>query len=141
MVGPIRQKVLLAVAAVTPLGFAFKQWQGPAGGWFRNHGAGVLYEVFWILIFFGIFPTHRAARRVPVLVLLGTISLEILQLWHPPFLQAIRSVALGRVLIGTTFAWWDIPHYVLGCALGGALIQWILRSSERGLSVGPRKGT
>ncbi|ODS34777.1 MAG: hypothetical protein SCARUB_00037 [Candidatus Scalindua rubra] len=42
-----------------------------------------------------------------------TCFLEFLQLWHPPFLESIRSTFIGSVLIGTTFTWWDFPHYAL----------------------------
>jgi hypothetical protein len=47
-----------------------------------------------------------------------TCVLEILQLWHPPILEAMRDTWIGRLLLGSTFSWWDFPHYVLGSILG-----------------------
>jgi len=48
---------------------------------------------------------------------------KCLQLWHPPFLELIRSTFWGRALIGTSFSWWDFPHYIFGSAIGGFLIE------------------
>jgi hypothetical protein len=53
-----------------------------------------------------------------VAVFAVTCALEVLQLWHPAPLEAVRGTFLGRTLLGTTFVWWDFPHYALGCALG-----------------------
>ena len=41
------------------------------------------------------------------MVLAVTFALEFLQLWKPPFLQAVRSTFLGHVLIGSSFSWFD----------------------------------
>jgi hypothetical protein len=41
-----------------------------------------------------------------------------LQLWHPPLLEQIRATLIGKLLLGTTFVWWDFPHYILGCIFG-----------------------
>ena len=67
-----------------------------------------------------------AYKLMAITVLVVTCTLAFLQLWHPAFLEAIRSTFLGRTLIGTTFAWWDLPHYAVGCALGtwlGSLLR------------------
>jgi hypothetical protein len=122
--------VCFSLLVVTPLGFAFKFYSGPGGSWFNNYGAGVLYEIFWILLAFLFFPTRKAANAIPVYVFVITCILEFLQVWHPPFLEAIRSSFLGSALIGTTFVWWDIPHYVLGSLIGWGRLTFLLRQGE-----------
>ena len=117
----------VSIAIVTPAGFLFKFYAGPFGWWFNNYGAGLLYEVFWILVAFFLFPSPRKAKWIPLWVFLGTSTLEVLQLWHPWLLEWIRSYFLGRTLIGTTFAWWDFPHYVVGCLLGWSWIHLLNR--------------
>jgi hypothetical protein len=121
---------LLALAAVTPLGFATKLYRGPGAAWVANYGGGVVYEIFWIFLMLAIAP-RWSASRVAIGVLLVTGGLEVLQLWHPPALEAVRSTALGRALVGSTFSWWDFPHYAAGCALGVALAR-LLAGGERG---------
>jgi hypothetical protein len=120
----VRGRILLSLLVVTPLGFLSKLYAGPARGWFNNYAGGVLYEVFWCLVLFLFWPRRESALKIAVGVLAGTSALEVLQLWHPGLLEQIRLTFLGRALLGTTFSWWDFPHYVLGCALGWL---WMLK--------------
>jgi hypothetical protein len=112
------KQVILSLLVVMPFGFAFKLYSGPGDWWFNNYGAGALYEIFWILTAFLFFHSRRSANLIPILVFVITCILEFLQLWHPPLLEMMRSFFMGSALIGTTFVWWDFPHYVLGCLLG-----------------------
>jgi hypothetical protein len=123
----IQKRVVLSLFIITPLGFAFKFYSGPGHGWFNNYGAGVFYEIFWILLAFLFYPSKHSANVIPIYVFVVTSILEFLQLWHPPVLELIRSSFLGRALIGTTFVWWDFPHYVLGCLLGWGWVRFLLR--------------
>ena len=124
----MRWRAALGLAVVAPLGFATKLYAGPGHLWFNHYGGGVLYEVFWILVVFGLWPRPPWVGRIPAGVLAATCALEVLQLWEPWFLQAIRSTFVGRTLLGTTFVWWDFPHYLLGCVLGWL---WIRRLARR----------
>ena len=93
-------RAMLSLLVVTPLGFAFKFYPGPGNWWFNNYGAGVLYEIFWILLAFLLFPSKRSANVISVYVFLISYVLEFLQLWHPPFVEMIRSSSLGSGLMG-----------------------------------------
>jgi hypothetical protein len=116
----VRRRLTLLLAVVTPLGFASKLYAGPGQQWVRYHAGGVVYEVFWILLVLLVRP-RLSPWRVAGAVLLVTCALELLQLWNPPVLAAVRASFLGHALIGSSFSWWDFPHYLLGCLLGGAL--------------------
>lgn len=124
----MRKWIVLSLCVVTPLGFLSKFYAGPGHLWFNNYGGGVLYEVFWCLVAFLFLPRLRYITPIALWVLVVTCILEVLQLWHPPFLQSIRSTVIGRMLLGTTFVWWDFPHYVLGSLLGWlwmrAIAKW-----------------
>ena len=113
-----RWVILASLCVVTPVGFAFKFYDGPGCGWFNDYGAGVVYEIFWCLVFFLIWLRRENISRIAVWVLAVTCSLEVMQLWQPPFLQSVRSTFVGSSLLGTTFVWWDFPHYVLGSGIG-----------------------
>jgi hypothetical protein len=122
---PVRKYVVVALLIVTPVGFLFKFYSGPAQPWFNNYGAGLLYEVFWVLLVFLFSPGARWVNKIPLWVFTATCALEILQLWHPRALENVRSYFLGRALIGTSFSWWDFPHYAIGCVIGWLVIRWI----------------
>jgi hypothetical protein len=125
----IRIYIFLSLLIVTPSGFIFKFFQGPASWWFNNYGAGVLYEVFWILVIFFLFPNKKSVRPIPLWVFTITSGLEFLQLWHPCFLEEIRSHFLGSVFIGTSFTWWDFPHYAIGCIIGWGWMKYLLKKT------------
>jgi hypothetical protein len=124
---PVRAKILIWLIIVTPLGFWSKFYSGPGHHWFNDYGGGVLYEVFWCLVAFFFLPSRKYITPICAWVLIITCILEVLQLWHPPFLQAIRATFIGRTLLGTTFVWWDFPHYVIGCAVAWLLLRTILK--------------
>ena len=122
-----RNHVALSLLLVVPAGFLFKFWPWPGQWWFRDYGAGVLYEVFWILVVYLAAPRKERIGGIALWVFIATGILEFLQLWHPPFLETIRSYFPGRALIGTSFSWWDFPHYGAGCAIGWV---WLRRLSR-----------
>lgn len=110
--------IIISLLIVTGIGFLFKYYTGFAHKWFNNYGAAVFYEIFWCLFAFLFFRSPKAIIQIPLWVFIITCILEFLQLWHPPFLEQIRATLVGKLLLGTTFAWWDFPHYAVGCFLG-----------------------
>jgi hypothetical protein len=127
----MRTRYLIALAVITPLGFASKAYAGPVDWWVQDYLGGVLYEMLWVLIAIAIRP-RWSPWRVAAGVLAVTSALEFLQLWHPPALEAIRETFIGSTLLGTTFVWWDFPHYVIGCLLGALLASWLGRADISG---------
>ena len=115
--------LLLLVAA---LGVGTKFYSGPFASWVVGSAGGVLYEVFWVLLaahvaaFFGL---PLKLRSLVAAVFVATCAIEFAQLWHPPWLEALRASFLGHALLGTTFSWVDFPHYGVGCVIGGALVH------------------
>ncbi|MEH2057745.1 MAG: DUF2809 domain-containing protein [Nostoc sp.] len=117
--------IILSALIVVPMGFLFKYYNGLANQWFNDYGADVLYEIFWCLFAFGFFRSRAAVIQIPIWVFVITCIIEFLQLWHPPLLEEIRATLIGKLLLGTTFVWWDFPHYLLGCVLGWLWIRQI----------------
>jgi hypothetical protein len=115
-------RILAALILITPLGFATKFYRGPLHGWVADSLGGVLYEIFWCLAAALVF-RRTDEKRIAVRVFLATCLLEILQLWHPPFLETVRSTFIGRTLIGTSFSWLDFPHYAIGCLAGWWMVK------------------
>lgn len=113
-----RLYTILSLLIVMAMGFLFKFYTDPAHQWFNNYGAAVFYEIFWCLFAFLLVNSRKAVMQIPLWVFGATCGLEFLQLWHPPVLEQFRSTFLGRMLIGTTFVWWDFLYYVVGCLLG-----------------------
>jgi hypothetical protein len=126
-----RIRALALLAAVVPLGFGLKYYHGPGGPWVRNSLAGAAYEMFWCLALFAIWPRRRAIMPIVAGVLAVTCVLETLQLWHPPWLEAIRGTFPGRALLGTTYQPSDFIYYVIGCGLGWMVLHFAAQGETR----------
>ncbi|QKQ76271.1 DUF2809 domain-containing protein [Nostoc sp. TCL240-02] len=110
--------IIISILIVVPMGLLSKFYSGPAHQWFNDYGGDILYEIFWCLFAFWFFRSRTAIIQIPIWVFIITCILEFLQLWHTPLLNEIRTTLIGKLLLGTTFVWWDFPHYLLGCVLG-----------------------
>ncbi|MFN6463249.1 MAG: DUF2809 domain-containing protein [Nostoc sp. DedVER02] len=110
--------IIISILIVVPMGLLSKFYSGLAHQWFNDYGGDILYEIFWCLFAFCFFRSRTAIIQIPIWVFVITCILEFLQLWHPPLLNEIRATLIGKLLLGTTFVWWDFPHYLLGCVLG-----------------------
>ena len=128
-----RWPILVSLCVITPAGFWCKSYAGPGSRWFNDYGGGVAYEIFWCLVVFFFWPRRKDAVKIAVGVFIVTCALETLQLWHLIFLEQIRATFAGKALIGTTFVWWDFPHYALGSFAGWL---WMSGSARLFSSVG-----
>ena len=87
-------------------------------------------DALWALMVF--FASGFLFRRIPTfqLALIATgfaWAIEFSQLYHAPWIDSIRAMRIGRLILGSTFNWPDLPAYVFGIALG-ALCE--LRSAD-----------
>jgi glycopeptide antibiotics resistance protein len=117
--------ILLAIILIVPLGFYSKFYDGPAYNWVNNSLGGVLYVIFWSLLF-SLLAARSKSWKIVSLVFLITCAIEFLQLWHPPFMETIRSTFIGATLFGNSFSWMDMAHYVIGALASLGLLK-ILR--------------
>ncbi len=133
-----RLALLISIAAIVPLGLTVKFYRGPGQEWLNNSFGGVPYEIFWILLVVFIWP-QISALWASLGVCIATCLLEFLQLWQPPFLQAIRATLIGRLVLGNTFQWSDFPYYFIGSFLGWAWLRAIQHQIRRAKLNNPEK--
>jgi hypothetical protein len=120
--------LFLSITLIVIAGLLTKQYSGWGREWINDSAGDILYEIFWCLTLFALFPYKNRIVPICLGVFIFTCGLEFLQLYNPPFLEAWRSHFLGKLILGTTFSWWDFPHYLLGCILG----WWWLQKLSRG---------
>ena len=108
----------LAMATLlVPIGLATKFYTGPGAVWVADSAGGLLYVLFFIVLALALQP-RWPATGVALSVLAITSALEVLQLWHPPWLAPFRVTLIGHALLGNTFSWMDFPYYLAGALLG-----------------------
>jgi len=60
-------------------------------------------------------------------VFVGTCALELLQLWHPPWLDGLRRTFLGAATLGQSFDPWDFVYYAIGSTLAVPVLKMLRR--------------
>lgn len=123
----LRFLIGLSLCIIVPLGFFSKSYQGPGCVWLNHFGGGLLYEIFWCLAVCFCWPI-LTGFHISLGVFIVTSLLEVLQLWHPQFLENIRLTFIGKTLIGHSFSFMDFPHYLAGCAIGWIWIRRLKKS-------------
>jgi hypothetical protein len=112
---------LLAVAVVAA-GLFWRSGLIPLPGWLSNNGGDALWALM-VFVGFG-FLLPRASTLAVALLALGVAwSVEFSQLYHGPWIDAVRATIPGKLVLGNTFHWPDLVAYAVGVALG-ALAEW-----------------
>lgn len=116
-----------AAVLTIALGLASRRvtWLFPAA--LGKYPGDALYAVlvYWLL-------AQLAPRISPLRTAMVCTALcwgvEFLQLWHPPWLQAIRGTTPGHLVLGSSFAAMDLLAYAAGAsvaaAIEGAALRW-----------------
>lgn len=120
----VRLWTAVALVVIVPLGLATKRYPIEGLAWVQENSGGALYVVFFCLAALLVWPRARI-WIIALAVLAATCGVEVLQLWHPPWLEAIRDTTPGALVLGSTFVWADFPFYFIGAALGWGLM-WML---------------
>ncbi len=83
-------------------------------------------DVLWALALFAfvrLLLPRIALGWILLLTLDISLLVEISQLWHPPFLDAIRSVAPVALILGNSFRFYDLLCYLIGGLMGYAIFM------------------
>ena len=121
--------ILISILIIVPPGLYSKFYSGQAARWVNDSLGGVLYVIFWCLLAF-LFLSNTKPWKIAATVFIITCFLEFLQLWHPTFLEFLRSNFIGRTILGTTFTWSDFPYYLVGCGIGWLWMKSLQKHSK-----------
>ncbi|SHM87904.1 ribosomal maturation YjgA family protein [Roseibium suaedae] len=81
-----------------------------------KYGGSVLWGmmVFWLV---GAVLAGRGLRLVVIASGLLAIAVELIRLYHTPWLDDFRATFFGALLLGRVFSLWNILAYLIGIAL------------------------
>jgi len=115
---PARSRTLHAglVLAVIATGLIWRADFMPLPPAFSNHGGDALWAMM-IYFGFGFLLPRASTPALTLLALAFCWSVEFSQLYRAPWIDALRATLPGRLVLGTTFNWADLPAYTLGIAL------------------------
>jgi len=116
--------VVLALAVVAA-GLLWRSGFIPLPPDLSNYGGDALWALM-VFVGFGFLMPRASTLIVALLALTFSWGVEFSQIYHAPWLDAVRATIPGRLVLGNTFNWPDLPAYAVGIALG-ALVEWRLR--------------
>jgi hypothetical protein len=112
-----RAVYLLALLLVVPLGLASRAYGGRLPAPIALYAGDTLWALalYWLLR--AIAPRRPAHHTALACVAIAWAN-ELLQLWHPGWLERIRATTLGHLALGHGFVWSDLICYLAGAAIG-----------------------
>jgi hypothetical protein len=87
-------------------------------------------DVLWALMVFwglGFIWNKKSTAFVATISLLFSISIEFSQLYHAPWIDAVRSTTIGGLILGFGFLFSDLVCYSIGIMLGVLLEKLFCR--------------
>jgi hypothetical protein len=116
---PTRSRPLYAVLVVLVIaaGLLWRSSFMPLPSFLAKYGGDALWA---LMVFLGLgFVFNRASTLRLAFGALGfSWAVEFSQLYHAPWIDMIRSTLPGRLILGSTFNWPDLPAYALGVTMG-----------------------
>ena len=108
---------IIAATIVIIAGLASRRYRGQLPAFLADYAGDTL----WALMLFLLVSTLLAGRpiltRVAISLALAFL-VEISQLYHAPWIDAIRQTTLGGLMLGFGFLWTDLICYSVGIAIG-----------------------
>lgn len=128
----------LLVLATIALGLASRRWPGLFPAVLEKYPGDALWAqmVYWLG---AIVLPGASVRRLAAAALAVAWGVEFSQLWHPPWLDAIRATTPGHLVLGSAFGVADLLAYAIGIALVAGLDALVhaARRRWRGLHSAP----
>lgn len=95
-----------------------------------TYAGDTLWALFVFLGFGGVFPAQPTIR-IALYAAAFSLGIELSQLYHTPWLDALRANRWAALLLGQGFLWSDLVCYAMGIALGVVLEQLVTRRGNR----------
>ena len=114
--------LLITIAA----GLASRHFAPYLPDWVRLYLGDAIWAlmVFWG---FGLLLVKMRTLFIGLAALVFSYAIEFSQLYHAPWIDAIRHTRLGGLVLGFGFLWSDLLCYAIGIALGVLLEMVFLK--------------
>jgi len=117
--------LLLTIAA----GLASRHFHAYLPQWVQLYVGDTLWACMVFLLFGLIFP-GKSTLWVAVAALLFSFCIEISQLYHAAWIDALRANPLGGLVLGFGFLWSDLACYTLGVGFGFGMEKVFFRKQH-----------
>jgi len=119
----------LLIVAVMAVGLVWRSHWLPLTPFLSKYGGDALWALL-VFLGFGFVFKKSPTCRLALAALAFAWAIEFSQLYHAPWIDAIRATRPGALVLGSVFNPPDLPAYALGIALG-TLAELVHRKSRR----------
>lgn len=122
----VRLGYLGCALAVLGLGLASRRFGSSLPGFVAAYAGDTLWALLVFLIVGLVAPQLRLIQRASI-ALGFAWAVEISQLYHAPWIDAVRHTRPGGLVLGFGFLWSDVVCYSVGVglgALGERAVRW-----------------
>ena len=113
------------IALVVLLGLGSRRYAASLPGVVAAYAGDTLWATAAFLGI-GLLLPRASTGRVALLAMIVSLSVEVGQLYHAPWIDSIRRSTVGGLVLGHGFVWSDLLCYAVGIGLGllteGALV-------------------
>lgn len=95
---------------------------------------GYLGDALYALMFFfivGFLFSRKSTAAVALIALAFCFGIELSQLYHAEWIDAIRKTRIGGLVLGFGFLWSDLLSYTIGVVIGAVLEhKWLIKYAK-----------
>lgn len=113
------------------LGLCSRRFPSMLPKWVEAYAGDTLWALMVFLLVGFIFRAMKT-RHVTAISLIFSYLIEISQLYHAPWIDAIRKTIIGGLVLGYGFLWSDLICYTVGVVIGVGLEYMVVRFSKIG---------
>lgn len=130
MLQPRRSRIvyLLLAAATVVAGLASRRFGAVLPEVVAAYAGDVLWATMVYLLIAAGWPS-ASTRRVALAAAIVSLAVELGQLYHAPWIDAVRQSRLGGLVLGRGFLWSDLACYAAGILLALAIDHALARRS------------
>jgi hypothetical protein len=120
------------------LGFASRSGSSLLPAFIKEYAGDTLWALAVYLAAAFLFPRFSTAK-IAAISAIFSLAVEISQLYHAPWIDAVRSYRTAALILGHGFLWSDLACYAAGISLGVLLERFgpgffrSIRESRSGL--------
>ena len=119
---PARSRLAYGIALVLVIaaGLGSRVFGRPLPAVIATYAGDTLYATM-AFVGLGILAPRWSTARLAVTALACSYAIEVSQLYHAPWIDAIRGTLPGALILGYGFLWSDLACYTVGVALGAGV--------------------
>lgn len=120
----------VGVIVVILLGLASRRFAAVLPAVLRKSPGDALWALMVFLLVGGLF-TRRSTAWAAAVAMAFSTAIEFSQIYHAPWIDAVRRRTLGHLILGSGFEWHDLLSYAVGIGAGAA-VEALLRRDRTG---------